>query len=334
MKKALGTVLALIMTLSLTAFAFAAQSGGGKVLTLKLAHGHAAPSMVGQQYQAFADAVDKLSGGSMKIELHVGGSLLTDPETLNGVMDGIVDITHVMSSFASGTVKDIAPLEVYGFYSGNDWQGFLAKTRPIMEKIYEPFGVKFLGSAYQGEIAFICAKKQIMTPDDMKGMTFRSAGTWYGKCVQAFGAAPTAISLADMPTAFERGTVQGTVVGWNVIVPLALHQTAKYLSSANAQTYYTNMLMNMDRWKKLTKEQQDIIMQAALVFEVEAEKIGKKMIAQYIKAAEANGNSIYYLTEAEQRLFLNRTLPVYDEMTDLSANGRELLRIVKEGRAQ
>ena len=332
MKKTLRIVLALIMTVSLTSFAFAAQSGSGRVLTLKLAHGHAAPSMVGLQYQAFADAVGRLSGGSMKIEQHVGGSLLTDPETLNGVMDGIVDIVHVMSSFASGTVKDIAPLEMYGFYDGNDWQGFLAKTRPIMDKVYEPFGVKFLGSAYQGEIAFICARRQIVTPDDMRGMTFRSAGTWYGKCVQAFGAAPTALSLADMPTAFERGTVQGTVVGWNVIVPLALHQTAKYLSSASAQTYYTNMLMNMGSWNKLTKEQQDIIMKASLEFEIEAEKIGRKMIAEYIKAAERNGNSIYYLTEAEQQRFIDLVRPIYNEMTELSAHGRELMRIVNEER--
>lgn len=352
MKKALSIAVALIMVVALAA----CSSGGGSSasgdslsaggdssastggaapsgdveVTLKLAHGHAAQSVVGMQYQVFADTVAELSGGTMAIEQHVGGSLLTDPETLDGVIDGTVDIAHVMSSFASGTVKDIAPLEVYGFYSGDDWQGFLAETRPVVEKVFEPFGVKFLGSTYQGEIAFICAEKQIKTPADMQGMTFRSAGTWYGKCIEAFGAAPTAIGLADMTTAFERGTVQGTVVGWNVIVPLALHETANYISSTDTQTYYTCMLMNSDSWDGLTAEQQAIIEEASKVFEEEAEVIGREMIDQYIKTAEDNGNEIYYLTEAEQKVFLDLVQPIYDEMTDLTENGQELVRIIKE----
>lgn len=350
MKKALSIALTLVMVFALAACSSggsgnsaggadaststggeSSASTGGEVVTLKLAHGHAAQSMVGMQYQVFADAVEELSGGSMRIDQHVGGSLLTDPETLDGVIDGNVDIAHVMSSFASGTVKDIAPLEVYGFYSGDNWQSFLAETRPVVEKVFEPFGIKFLGSTYQGEIAFICGDKQVKTPEDMKGMTFRSAGTWYGKCIEAFGAAPTAIPLAEMTTAFERGTVQGTVVGWNVIVPLALHETANYISSTNTQTYYTCMLMNSDSWDKLTAEQQGIIEEASKVFEEEAEVIGREMIDQYIKTAEDNGNEIYYLTEAEQKVFLDLVQPLYDEMTDLSEDGKELVRIVKEG---
>ena len=300
------------------------------VIVLKLAHNQAPQSISGLQYELFAETVKKLSGGSLMIEIFPSGTLIADAETLDSVIEGVVDMVHILASFASGTVKDMGPLEMFGYYIGDDWLGFLDKSRPLLDKIYEPYGIKFLGSGYQGTITFICADRQIMTPDDMKGLTFRSAGTWYGRCIETMGGAATQLFLPELPQAMERGTVNGTIVGWNVIYPLSLYESADYISATTAMTYYTNLMMNMDSFNKLTAEQQQDIEEAALVFEKEGFFIGDVAMPVYREGIEEAGNSIVDLSAEELGVFLDLVDPLYDEMTDLTENGKQLVALIRE----
>jgi len=310
------------------------SSGGGTApigdpVVLKLAHNQAPQSISGAQYQLFADTVAEKSGGNITIEVFPSGTLVSDADTLNAVMDGVVDMVHLLASFASGTVKDMSPLEMFGYYIGDDWLGFLDKSRPIVDKIYQPFNIKFLGSGYQGNLTFICNERQITKPEDMKGLTFRSAGTWYGKCIETFGGAATQLFLPELPPAMERGTVNGTIVGWNVIFPLALYESAEYISATTAQTYYTNVMMNLDRFNGLTAEQQAIIMDAALIFEKEGYRIGEEILpVQRQKIVDSGKNTIIELTDEQLGVFLDLVDPLYDQM-DLTANGKDLVALIK-----
>ena len=330
MKKLLLIALVLMLVLALAACGNGAPAGGGgDVLVLRFSHEHAPTSLTGLQYQAFADAVYELSEGTMRVEIHPGGTIMPNAAALDGLMDGIVDIAHIMVSFVTGTIGDMAPLEVFGFYNNADaeWQYFLGEIRPVLEQIYAPFGIKYLGAGFQGEMVFLCTTRQILTPADMQGLTFRSAGIWYGRFTEAFGAAPTVIPPAELATAFERGTVQGTVVGWNMTVPLALFESAHYISETSYEAFFAHMAMSMDSWNRLTPEQQDIIARASRVYEEEAERIGRELIAQYRQTAIDNGNSVVVLTPEQQQAFIDLVVPLYDQM-DLTEHGQELVDIL------
>ena len=153
--------------------------------TFIMAHGLPATGMTGLQYNEFAVAVEELSGGKMVVDQRIGGTLLTDTETLDGVMMGTVDFVHNLTAFITGVITDVSPLSMPGYYAGDDWFGFLDSSRDIITDIYAEYGVKFLGSVAQGKSAIVCTERQIRSPGDAAGLSFRASGTWISRNVEA-----------------------------------------------------------------------------------------------------------------------------------------------------
>ncbi len=301
-----------------------------------LAHGLPATGMTGMQYHEFCVAVETLSGGKMVVEEKVGGTLLADTETWDAVRDGEVDFIHSMGSYVSGTVNDLSPLTIAGYYAGDDFLGFCDSIRGTVTDIYGDYGVKYLGALYQANSAIVCTEKQIKSPADVKGMTFRASGTWVSKTVEAWGGAATTIGLADLADAFSKKSVAGTATGWNIIVPFKIYEVAKYVTSTTILEGFAALLMNGDRWNSLNADEQAIISAAARVFEEKSMEIGVKCMNDYRKQVEESGlNEIYDLTPEEQAEFVKLAMGLYDEMAPgLGEKGLKLIEILKQANGQ
>ncbi|MDR0469165.1 MAG: TRAP transporter substrate-binding protein [Peptococcaceae bacterium] len=300
-----------------------------------LAHGMAEQSQVGLQYHEFALAVAELSGGKIKIEERIAGTLVTDTETLDAIMDGTIDFCHSMGSYVSGTINDLSPLTIAGYYGGSDWPGFAKDTHELIGSIYGDFGIKYLGALYQGNSVIVCTEKQIKAPSDVVGLAFRASGIWVSKTVEAWGGAATTIGLADLADAFSKKSVQGTATGMNIIVPFKIYEVAKFISLTTITEGFAALLMNGDTWNSLNADEQALIAEAGLVFEKKAHEIALKMVDEYIKTVETEGlNEIYRLTPAEQQQFIERAYSLYPQMEQgdpkLGAKGVELITLLKK----
>lgn len=297
-----------------------------------LAHGIPAQAMTGQQYNAFAEAVAEISGGKMTIDQKVGGTLITDTESLDAVMDGTVDFIHSMGSYVTGTIPNIAPVTIYGYFIGDSdaWFGFADAVRDVMGDIYGEFGVHFVGSLYQGTMVVVCTNKLIKSPVDMDGEFFRTSGTWVSKTVQSWGATPTTIGLADLTTAFERNTVQGTTTGWNIAVPFKLYEVAKNITFTTFNEGYAALLMNGDTWDGLNADEQAVITAAGKVFEQKSVEIALELREGYKKTIEDAGVNTYELSDAEQQKFFEKSMTVFDEVkNEVTGPGLELLDVLE-----
>ena len=297
-----------------------------------LAHGLPATGMTGMQYHEFCVAVEELSQGKMTAEEKIGGTLLADTETWDAVRDGEVDFIHSMGSYVSGTVTDLSPLTIAGYYAGDDFLGFCDGIHDTVEAIYADYGVKYMGALYQAYSAIVCNDKQIKSPSDVKGLTFRASGTWVSKTVEAWGGAATTIGLADLADAFSKKTVSGTATGWNIIVPFKIYEVAKYVTSTSILEGFAALLMNGDRWNSLNADEQAILEQAAKIFEQKSQEIGDKCMADYRKQVEESGlNEIYELTPEEQAEFIKLAHGLFDEMAPtLGEKGKKLIDVLKE----
>ncbi len=301
--------------------------------TFILAHGIPAQAMTGQQYHAFAEAVKELSGGKMIVEEKVGGTLVTDTETLDAVMDGTVDFVHSMGSYITGQIPNIAPLCIYGYFSGtsDEWLEFADAIRDTVSEIYAEHGIHFVGSLYQGSAVIVNTHKLIKTPDDMKGEFFRASGTWISKSIQAWGATPTTIPLADLTTAFERNTVQGTATGWNIAVPFKLYEVAKNFTFTDIGEGYAALLMNGDTWNSLNDDEKAVITEAGKIFEKKSVEIALGLREEYAKTVEEAGINTYTLTEAEQKAFTDLSTALFDEVkNEVTGPGLKLIEILKQ----
>ena len=299
--------------------------------TFILAHGMAEMSQVGMQYHEFALAVAELSGGKITVEERIAGSLLSDTETFDAIMDGTIDFCHSMGSYVSGTVKDLTPMTIAGYYGGDDWLGYAEDTYDLLGDIYADYGIKYLGALYQGNSVIVCTDKQVKAPADVKGMTFRASGTWVSKTVEAWGGAATTIGLADLADAFSKKTVQGTATGLNIVVPFMIYEVTKYITLTTISEGFAALLMNGDTWESLNADEQALIAEAGKIFVQKAHDIAIANTAVYVKTIEDSGlNEIYQLTAAEQQEFIDLAYSLFPQMeSEVGPKGLELINLLK-----
>jgi TRAP-type C4-dicarboxylate transport system substrate-binding protein len=297
-----------------------------------LAHGLAETSMTGVQYHEFALAVEELSGGKIKVEERIGGSLVTDAETLDALLDGTIDFCHSMVAYVSGTIPGVAPLTVPGYYGGDDWLGFAEQTYDLLDSIYGDFGIKYLGPVAQGNSCIIDTEKQIKAPSDVAGQTFRASGTWVSKTISAWGGAAVTINLPDLADSFSKKTVQGVATGLNIVVPFKLYEVAKYVTRTTMSESFGALLMSEQAWSSLNDDEKALITEAGKVFTEKSYDHALYYMDTYMKEIEDSGrNEIYDLTEAEQSAFTDLSFGLYDEMSDeLGQKGNDLIALLKE----
>ncbi|MGN1001138.1 MAG: TRAP transporter substrate-binding protein DctP [Oscillospiraceae bacterium] len=296
-----------------------------------LAHGLAETSMTAIQYHEFCEAVKELSQGKIVIEERIAGSLVTDTETLDAIMDGTIDFCHSMGSYVSGTITDLSPLTIAGYYGGDDWRSFIDETHDLIESIYADYGIKYLGGLYQGNSVIVCNDRQIKSPGDVKGLTFRASGTWVSKTVEAWGGAATTIGLADLADAFSKKTVSGVATGYNIIVPFKIYEVAKYVTHTTMSEGFAALLMNGDRWAELNADEQALLEEAAEIFETRSQEIGNQFMDEYVATIENSGvNETYTLSADEQQQFIELAMGLYDEMApSLGEKGLQLIDVLK-----
>lgn len=353
MKKALYLILALIMLLSLAACggsgtpaASAPPASNSATPSTAwnpdnirehkfiLAHGLPAEAMTGQQYHQFAVAVDELSGGKMKVDEQVGGVLVTDMETLDAVRTGTVDFIHSKGSFVSGTITDLSPITIAGYYGGKDWNGFVEKLRPILSEIYADFGIKYLGALNENCSVIVNRVKPITAPGDVAGMTFRASGRWLSKTVEAWGGAAVSIPLADLADSFNKGAIDGVMTGWNIIVPYKCYEVCKYVTTTTMAEGFAGLLMNMDSWNDLNADEQALIAEAGMVFQTKSYELATKFAADYLKTVTDSGrNEIIALSPEQEAEFIRIAYSLIPEVQNeekLSPKGEQLIKILKE----
>ncbi len=155
----------------------------------------------------FAADVETATGGSLKIAVHPGGTMIKHAEIKRAVSDGKAAAGEVLISLAA----DEAP--VYGVDSipflatGYDGARKLYDAqRPFLEKQLAKEGLVLLFSVPwppQG----IYAKREIKSVDDFKGLKFRTYNAMTKRIAELAGAQPTQIEVPDLPAAFASGRV-------------------------------------------------------------------------------------------------------------------------------
>jgi TRAP-type C4-dicarboxylate transport system substrate-binding protein len=240
-------------------------------------------------------------------------------------MDGTVDFAHSTPARESGTIKDIAALEIPGFYSGGDWLTFTSAIDEALTDIYSDYDIKYIGAVYEGEATFVAIGKQIEVPADLNGMAFRAAGAWFSKAVEAWGGSPTTIPLNELASALERHTVDGAFAPWPVTVPQKLYEVADHVTFTNISNFGTTM-MSQKVYDGLTTAQQAVIDQVSSEWSQINFEVGGKFYDQYYKEVGDYGTEVYKLSAEENKAFSDLTVPLFEEYANTcTEKGKALL---------
>ncbi len=277
---------ALCMTAALSVCAAQAQ------VKWDLPTGYGANSFQTQNVQQFADDVDKLTGGKLKITLHPGGSLYKANEIKRAVQTGQVPSAEFILSGATNE----NPL------FGVDSIPFLATTyaeskrlylaaKPAQEKLLAAQGVKVLFSVpWPGQSLY--SLKPVSTPADFAGTKMRAYNPATTRIAQLLKAQPVTIQLSELGQALATNTVQNFLTSSASGVESKLYEQVKYFYPVSAWLPRNATVVNQKAFDALDKPLQDAVLKAASAAEERGWATSERVDKEFIKELSAKGMTV------------------------------------------
>ncbi|ADR18297.1 TRAP transporter substrate-binding protein [Calditerrivibrio nitroreducens] len=243
--------------------------------------------------QKFADDVEKMTGGKIKITVHPNASLFKMGEIKRAVQTGQVQIGEVI--FSSLENEDpIMGIDAVPFLAtGYDEAAKLWKvSKPVIEKRFDAQGLKILFSVPwppQG----LYTKKEIKSVADLKGLKLRSYNPTISRIAELVGAQPVTIQAAELAQALATGVVNAFISSSATGVDTKSWETMTYFYDIKAWLPKNIVFVNKKVFEALPEDYKKAILKASEIAEKRGWEMSKenytstkKILAEKMKVME------------------------------------------------
>jgi TRAP-type mannitol/chloroaromatic compound transport system substrate-binding protein len=249
------------------------QTPAAKPIVLKGQSSHPATSNFHLIFKLWAETVEKMSAGRLKIETLPGGAIVPPFEVFDGTSKGVLDVGMSPFGYIQGRNTATIPMS-HGPLFGMDGQDYYAWY-------YDGGGMKLLEEFYRDHLKLNIVglpiptdypqglgwfKKPINSLADLKGMKYRIYGIGaetYGR----LGVAVVTIPGQEIVPAMERGVIEGAEwINCLEDKKLGLHKVARHYYTPGMHEPVTGgqLMFNGDVWKKLSPDLQEIVRVASV----------------------------------------------------------------------
>jgi TRAP-type C4-dicarboxylate transport system substrate-binding protein len=259
----------------------AATSALSKPIRLRFTYDGPTTGGVGKQCEWYLSEVENRTGKRVQFERYFGGVLAKTPEALAAVGAGIADVGLISAAHSPGPLPLGSVVTLPATYR-NVWEATMAlhdvyKEVPALREEMAKSNARFLSpiglSAY-----CIASVRRIDSLATLKGKKIMVTGT-RAILVDALGAVPVGITMSEVYTALERGTIDGTCNAPSSIVDFGLYQVVKYYWPISFGGALFLVGINLNAWNKLPADIQRIMEEVALeqpkadhrIFQIEAD---------------------------------------------------------------
>jgi TRAP-type mannitol/chloroaromatic compound transport system substrate-binding protein len=114
---------------------------------------------------------------------------------------------------------------------------------------------------------------------DIKGRKIRGTASYHG-VIKALGGAPVVLPTADIYSALEKGVVDGSCMPAGGMLNMKHYEVAKFAVRPTFGSSNSPILVNLERWNKLAKAEQDVLLEAGKLHEFRMPWIGQEILAK------------------------------------------------------
>jgi TRAP-type mannitol/chloroaromatic compound transport system substrate-binding protein len=248
-----------------------APAGGPR--TLKMQSSWPASLTLQDNFRFFAERVDKLTAGQLKIDALAAGQVVPAFEVLDATSKKVIDGAHSVSYYWVGKNKAAT------LFASTPAGPFGMDTMDFMGWVYEGGGLELWWDFYQKELklnvvvfpilpagpqAFGWFKRPIKSLADFKGMKCRQTGI-VAEIFQKMGMQTVNMPGGEIVPSAQRGVIDcAEWVGGVEDLRLGLPQVWKYhyVPGMHESSIVGELIINADVWKSLTPQQQEAIRSA------------------------------------------------------------------------
>ena len=312
----------------LVASAVAAQDAETTTLRIQTHQSPESPS--GQLARAWAEDVDRMSGGAIELEMFYSASVVKSAETFDAAASGILDCDMTNGSYQTGKnpafqfVADVmggydTPLEFQSwvYYGGG---------ADIIDALYREFGMKFVGTWVGGQESLV-STKPLAGVADLDQFKFRSPPGMESEIFESLGAKPVVMDFTEIFTALETKIIDGADAS-NLAnnIGLGLYDIAPHTTFPGFHSMSSDHLAcNLEVWEKMPDAHKAIL-------EVSMQKLGMQTMMRVLvdngeaKAAlPEQGVTLYAWSEEDRNTFREAATSTWDEWAKKTPEAKEIV---------
>lgn len=218
----------------------------------------------------FSRAIDEMaeelaeeSDGAIELDTYHGGTLGYEPEMLEGILEGSLEITQTGTAGIALYLPETALFELWYAYDDLDTliEAF-DSVRDDLDAVYQEEGFKLLGAFFNGPRSTI-STNPIRALEDMQGVRMRvPTSDLYVDMAEALGANPVTLPLGDAYSGLEQGTIEAQEGSPDDLYSGGFGEVAKYLTLDRHVYHPLSIIYSAEAWDALSEEEQEVIQNA------------------------------------------------------------------------
>jgi len=268
MKKVFVLLLAAVLTFGLFANGQNEEKSSGEVVTINFSSMSVPGDAHTEAMTVFKEEVERLSGGSMVVNVYPSGQLFDQEGEQAAIRQGTVDMVYTSAPWLAEFVPYLSMFGAVYTFQGYDHmtQVFNGEIgQKVFEDVVEAVGIRPLGAYYLGtrELNLVEKVGPVYTPEDMAGVKLRVPGSpsWIA-LGKALGGNPTPMSFSEVYMGLKTGAVEGQDNPLPTDKNAKFYEVTKYIVLTDHVVDSVWPTINEKKWQSLTAEQQGWIMQA------------------------------------------------------------------------
>ena len=272
----------------------------------------------------FAQTVEKLSQGKIRIRVFSAGALGSDLQMQSALQGGILDFTVPSTSTLAGLVKEFG---VFDF-------PFLFNTAEEADRVLDgPFGQRIadrlpekglvsLGYWENGYRNATNSRHPIQRWEDFQGLKIRTVqNAVVLDLFNNFGANAVPMAFNELFTALETKTVDAQENPLPVIATAKFYEVQKYLSLTRHSYTALVFLIGKKTWDRFNDDEKKIIRTAAEEAKLFQRGANRALEAKLTESLKKEGMLVNDVQPAERVRMAERAKPVVNKYASLIGEG-------------
>ncbi|OYQ40821.1 ABC transporter substrate-binding protein [Rhodoferax sp. TH121] len=281
---------------------------------IRFGYGLNEQSNQGRAAKVFAEAVEKASGGKMKVRTIGASALGPDVQMQNSLIGGAQEMMVGSTATLVGITKEMALWDT-PFLISNAKEADALLDGPIGDKIRNKLPEKGLvGLAYweNGFRNLTNSKRAISKVEDLEGIKLRvMQNNVFLNSFKTLGANAVPMAFSELFSALETNTVDGQENPFNTILSSKFYEVQKYMTVTNHVYSPWIVMASKKWWDQLSKDEQKILSDAAKLSRDFERKDTREEASRAVADLKAKGMQVNELSPAESARMRDKLTRVY-----------------------
>lgn len=278
----------------------------------------------------FAEMVSEKTDGRINIEVYHGDTLGSEAEQMQQLSVGGLDFARVSGPISNYDPAFKAFQALYLYDSEDDMWDILNGSEG--DKLLNSKGFSdnnMIGLCWfsGGSRNFYNSKREITSPEDLKGLNFRVTTDSMFSLLEKNGATGINIAYNDILNSISDGVIDGAENNWPSYMATEHYKVAKYITMDQHCCIPEMIIASKSSLEALDSKDQQIIQECAKAISEKQIKAMKDYEKKAIEKAEKEGVKVTYLSDEAARKFHEQGALINQEVSaDLMDTIKEITK--------